>query len=50
MMALLTCNHDIKFLASSSNASLATLYYITNYVTKNGISSYNAVAYAITAF
>ncbi len=26
------------------------MYYLTNYTAKNGISSYNAVAYAITGF
>ncbi len=50
MTAALRCNHDIKFLGRSANASLSVLYYLTNYISKNGISSYNAMLYAKMAF
>ena len=50
MMAALRCNHDIKFIGASSNSSLAVLYYLTNYITKNGLSSHNAIAFAIRAY
>jgi hypothetical protein len=43
-------NNDIKLLLTSSNNSLAVLYYIGNYVTKSGLSSNNAIAYAIKVF
>ena len=37
------CNHDIKWIGKSSNDTLACIYYLTNYITKTGISSYNSV-------
>ena len=45
----LRCNHDIKYLGKSINQSLSVMYYLTNYITKNGISSYNALLYDIMA-
>jgi hypothetical protein len=48
--AALRCNHDIKFLCRSSNASLSVMYYLTNYISKTGLSSYNALLYAKMAF
>lgn len=46
----LKCNHDIKYLANSSSQSMAVLYYLTNYLTKNGLSTYNAVGLVLLAY
>jgi len=44
------CNHDIKSLFDKVSKTLAALYYITNYTTKKGISSYNQVLFARLAY
>ncbi|CAF1129072.1 unnamed protein product [Brachionus calyciflorus] len=38
-IACLRCNHDIKLIVKSKNDSLASIYYIKNYVIKNGINN-----------
>ncbi len=50
IQAGLRCNHDIKFIGKSISSSLACVYYITNYVTKNGLSSYNSLLFSLMAF
>ena len=50
MQAGVRCNHDIKFIGKSISSSLACIYYVTNYVTKNGISSYNSLLFSLMAF
>ena len=50
MQVALRCNHDIKFLHDKITKSLAILYYLTNYTTKMGISSYNQVLFGTIAF
>lgn len=50
ILVSLRCNHDIKFVANDKNKSLSVLYYLTNYITKSGLSSYNALTCAITPF
>ena len=50
MQVALRCNHDIKYLQDKITKSLAVLYYITNYTTKMGISSYNQVLFGTMAF
>ena len=49
MMAGLRCNHDIKYIGKSVNSSLAVVYYLTNYITKNGISTYNNLLFGLMA-
>jgi hypothetical protein len=46
MQVSLRGNHDVKSLFDKLSKSLSTVYYITNYTTKNGISSYNKVLFA----
>ena len=49
IMAGLRCNHDIKFVSTSKNESLAIIYYLTNYITKNGLSTYNNMLFSTLA-
>ena len=47
----LRCNHDIQFFCPLENDSaLKALFYITMYITKHPISSYNYYAIAMKAF
>ena len=50
MMVGLRSNHNIQFLGASNNQCLKRIYYCTNYMTKHGISSYNAICFASSAF
>jgi hypothetical protein len=50
ILLAMKCNHDIKFLCNSSSQSLAVIYYLTNYITENGLSIYNAVALVLLAY
>ena len=50
MMAGFRSNHNIQFLGTSNNECLKRIYYCTNYMTKNGISSYTAISFAASAF
>jgi hypothetical protein len=43
-------NHNIQFLGTSNEECLKRIYYLTNYITKNGISSYQAVYFAACAY
>jgi hypothetical protein len=42
LMYLFRCNHDIQWL-STSNDSMALVYYITDYATKNQLKSYEVL-------
>ncbi|CAF0983083.1 unnamed protein product [Brachionus calyciflorus] len=44
------CNHDIKWIEKSKKESLASLYYITNYVTKHGVSIHNFLSFVSVYF
>jgi hypothetical protein len=44
------CNHDISFIARCISSSLACIYYVTNYITKSGLSSYNSMLFSLMAF
>ncbi len=44
------CNHDISFIARCISSSLACVYYVTNYITKSGLSSYNSMLFSLMAF
>lgn len=46
----LRCNHDIKWLERAKSDSMAAIYYITNYVTKSGVSCHNFLSFALTYF
>ncbi|CAF0805820.1 unnamed protein product [Brachionus calyciflorus] len=46
----LKCNHDIQWIESSKTSSLSKMYYITNYITKNGITIYNFLSLVQTYF
>jgi hypothetical protein len=46
MMVGFRSNHNIQFLGTCNDECLKGVYYLTNYVTKNGISSYQAVYFA----
>lgn len=50
MMVGLRPNHNIQFLGTSNNQFLKRIYYCSNYMTKNVISSYNAISFASSAF
>ena len=50
IQAGLRCNHDIKYIGKNVNSSLAIVYYLTNYITKNGVSTYNQLLFALMAF
>jgi hypothetical protein len=50
MMVGFRSNHNIQFLDTCNDKCLKRIYYLTNYVTKNGISSYQAVYFASCAY
>lgn len=43
------CNHDIQPIFISQNQSLSLIYYLTNYITKNSLNSYNILEYSYIA-
>ncbi|CAF0979608.1 unnamed protein product [Brachionus calyciflorus] len=50
LLYCLRCNHDIQWIEKSKKDSLASIYYITNYVTKNGISIHNFLSFVSVYF
>jgi hypothetical protein len=50
MMVGFRYNHNIQFLGTSNEECLKRIYYLANYVTKNGISSYQAIDFATCAY
>jgi hypothetical protein len=50
MMVGFRSDHNIQFLGTSNGECLKRIYYLTNYVTKNGISSNQAVYFASCAY
>ena len=50
MMVGFRSNHNIQFLGTSNEECLKRIYYLTNHVTKNGISSYQAIYFATCAY
>lgn len=46
----LKCNQDIKPIFVSQDQSLSLIYYLTNYITKNSLNSYNILEYSYMAF
>ncbi|CAF0973458.1 unnamed protein product [Brachionus calyciflorus] len=50
ILASLRCNHDIKWIEKSQKDSLSSIYYITNYVTKNGVDVHNFLSFVSIFF
>jgi len=50
LIGYVRCNHDIQFLAGNIDNSLALMFYVTNYIKINGLTTFNATIFANAVF